>query len=41
MLELTLDGQCDSPGRNDVYNTVSAIDNASNNFMVVHVKLGN
>ena len=42
MLELALDGQCDSPGHNATYNTVSAIDTATNkliNFRVVHVKV--
>ena len=44
MLELALDGQCDSPGHNAPYNTVSAIDTATNkliNFRVVHVKIWN
>ena len=44
MLELALDGQCDSPGRNVTYNTVSAIDTATNkliNFRVVQVKVCN
>ena len=42
MLELALDGQCDSPGHNATYSTVSAIDTATNkliNFRVVHVKV--
>ena len=29
MLELALDGQCDSPGHNATYNTVSTIDTAT------------
>ena len=44
MLELALDGQCDSPGDYVTYNTVSAIDTATNkliNFRVVHVKVCN
>ena len=44
VLELALDGQCDSPGHNAPYNTVSAIDTATNkliNFRVVHVKIWN
>ena len=42
MLKLALDGQCDSPGHNATYNTISAIDTATNkliNFRVVHVKV--
>ena len=30
MFELALDGQCDSPGRNATYNTLSTIDTATN-----------
>ena len=44
MLELALDGQCDSPGHNATYNTVSAIGTTTNkliNFRVVHVKVCN
>ena len=44
MFELALDGQCDSPGRNATYNTLSTIDTATNkwtNFRVVHVKVCN
>ena len=44
MLELALDGQCDSPGHNAKYNTVSPIDTTTNkliNFRVVHVKICN
>ena len=44
MLELALDGQCDSPGHNATYNTVSAIDTTTNkliSFRVVHVKVCN
>ena len=44
MLELALDGQCDSPGHNATYNTVSTIDTATNkliNFRVVQVKVFN
>ena len=29
MLELALDGQCDSPGHNATYNTVSTTDTAT------------
>ena len=41
-LELAVDGQCDSPGHNATYNTVSAMDAHTNkvlNFRVVHVKV--
>ena len=42
VLELAVDGQCDSPGHSATYNTVSAIDAETNkviNFRVVHVKV--
>ena len=42
VLELTVDGQCDSPGHSTIYNTVPAIDAETNkviNFSVVHVKV--
>ena len=41
-LDLALDGQCDSPGHNASYNTVSAMDVSNNkilNFRIVHVKV--
>ena len=44
MLELALDGQCDSPGCKVTYNTVSATDTATNKliiFRVVYVKVWN
>ena len=44
MLELALDGQCDSPGHNATYNTISAIYTTINkliNLRVVHVKVCN
>ena len=44
MLKLAFDGQCDSPGHNAMYNTVSAIDTATNkliNFKIIHVKVCN
>ena len=40
VLELAVDGQCDSPGHSAKYNAVSAIDAETNkviNFRVVHV----
>ena len=42
-LRLALDGQCDSPGHNATYNTVTAIDTNTNkvlDFKIVHVKVG-
>ena len=42
VLELAVDGQCDSPGHSAKYNAVSAIDAETNkviNFRVVHVKV--
>ena len=42
MLEFALDGQCDSPGHNAMYNIVSAKGTATNkliNFRVVHAKV--
>ena len=44
MLELALDGKCDSAGYSATHNTVSAIDTETNkliNFRVVHVKVCN
>ena len=44
MLELALDGHCDSPGCKVMYNTVSATDTATNKliiFSVVYVKVWN
>ena len=41
-LDLALDGQCDSPGHNASYNTVSAMDVSNNKilyFRIVHVKV--
>ena len=41
-IELAVDGQCDSPGHNATYSTVSAMDVVTNkilNFKVVHVKV--
>ena len=41
VLELAVDGQCDSPGHSATYNTVSATDAKTNkiiNFRVVHMK---
>lgn len=41
-LELAVDGQCDSPGHNATYSTVSAMDTLTNkilNFKIVHVKV--
>lgn len=43
-LELAADGQCDSPGHNATYNTVTFLDSATNkilDFSVVHVKVPN
>lgn len=40
-LALAVDGQCDSPGHNATYSTVSAMDCETNkvlNFKIVHVK---
>ena len=42
VLELAVDGQCDSPGHSTTYDTVPAIDAKTNkviNFSVVHVKV--
>ena len=42
VLELAVDGQCDSPGHSAKYHTVSAIDDETNkviNFRVIHVKV--
>ena len=42
VLELAVDGQCDSPGHSATYNTVSPIDAKTNkmiNFRVVHMKV--
>lgn len=39
-LELAVDGQCDTPGHNASYSTVSAIDTFTNkvlNYSIVHV----
>ena len=41
-LELAVDGQCDSPGHNATYSTVSAMDTETNkiiDFKIVHVKV--
>ena len=41
-LELSVDGQCDSPGHNATYSTVTAMDTKTNkvlNFKIVHVKV--
>ena len=41
-LELAIDGQCDSPGHNASYSTVTAMDTFNNkvlNFKIVHVKV--
>ena len=41
-LELAVDGQCDSPGHNATYSTVSAMDTTTNkilNFKIIHVKV--
>ena len=41
-LSLAVDGQCDSPGHNATYNTVTALDVKTNkvlDFKIVHMKL--
>ena len=41
-LVLAADGQCDSPGHNATYSTVSAMDTTTNkvlNFKIIHVKV--
>ena len=41
-LELAVDGQCDTPGHNATYSTVSAMDCETNkilNFRIIHVKV--
>ena len=41
-LELAVDGQCDTPGHNATYSTVSAMDAYTNkilNFRIIHVKV--
>ena len=41
-LSLAVDGQCDSPGHNATYNTVTALDVKTNkvlDFKIVHVKV--
>ena len=41
-LQLAVDGQCDTPGHNATYSTVSAMDSETNkllNFRIVHVKV--
>ena len=41
-LSLGMDGQCDSPGHNATYSTVSAMDSHTNkilHFQIIHVKV--